>query len=220
MTLRGVFHLRCLTIARYSAAISSGLCEVTRRDRGGIAGRWTKPAAASPVCDVPSEAKSLSRTRLGELYPGSTDAASLDSKLEGRNLKRRPDMQAGASLDSQRSSSREHARATRFPSDVPSSPPRLPFAGRNSVMARFPFPECSDPQRAHRGLERDKVFQSDGRQLRGEVWMDGRLSIRYAEVRLVRAAGHAAAWEAGSVELAAEFETVLQVDRIFQHTDV
>ena len=27
-----------LTIARYSAAISSGLCEVTRRDRGGIVG--------------------------------------------------------------------------------------------------------------------------------------------------------------------------------------
>ena len=34
--------------------------------------------------------------------------------------------------------SREHARATRFPSDVPSSPPRLPFAGRNSVTSRFP----------------------------------------------------------------------------------
>ena len=57
-----------LTIARYSAAISGGLREVTRRDRGGIAGRWTKPAVASPVCDVASEAGSLSRTRLGELY--------------------------------------------------------------------------------------------------------------------------------------------------------
>jgi hypothetical protein len=34
--------------------------------------------------------------------------------------------------------SREHARATRFPSDVPSSPPRLPFAGRNSVTSPFP----------------------------------------------------------------------------------
>src|SRR5271157_5755265 len=35
-----------LTIARYSAAISDGLREVTRRDRGGIPGRWTKPVAA------------------------------------------------------------------------------------------------------------------------------------------------------------------------------
>jgi hypothetical protein len=68
-----------LSIARYSAAISSGLCEITRRDRGGIVGRWTKPAVASPVCDVLSEAISLSRTRLGELYPASRDAASLDS---------------------------------------------------------------------------------------------------------------------------------------------
>lgn len=59
VTLQGVFHLRRLTIARYSAVISSGLREVTRRGRAGIAGRWTKPAAASPVCDVPSEAKSL-----------------------------------------------------------------------------------------------------------------------------------------------------------------
>ena len=60
-----------ITIARYSAAISSGLCEITRRDRGGIVGRWTKPAVASPVCDVLSEAISLSRTRLGEFYPAS-----------------------------------------------------------------------------------------------------------------------------------------------------
>src|SRR5271157_6348123 len=43
VTLQGVFHLRRLTIVRYSAVISSGLREVTRRGRGGIAGRWTKP---------------------------------------------------------------------------------------------------------------------------------------------------------------------------------
>jgi len=46
-----------------------GLREGTGCCRGGIAGRWTKPVAASPVHGVASEAKSLSRTPLGELYP-------------------------------------------------------------------------------------------------------------------------------------------------------
>ena len=68
-----------LTIARYSAAITSGLREVTGRDRGGIAGRWTKPVAAPRVCAAASEARSLSRTQLGELYPASTGAASVAS---------------------------------------------------------------------------------------------------------------------------------------------
>ena len=34
-----------------AAAISDGLREGTGCCRGGIAGRWTKPAVASPVCD-------------------------------------------------------------------------------------------------------------------------------------------------------------------------
>ena len=76
-TMRDI--LNRITIARYSAVICSGLREVMLRDRGGIAGRWTEPAFASPVRDVPSEVISLSRTRLGELYPASTDAASFDS---------------------------------------------------------------------------------------------------------------------------------------------
>ena len=67
-----------LSIARYSAAISDGLREVTRRDRGGIAGRWTKPVAASPVHGVASEAKSLSRIPRGELYPALAGAANVD----------------------------------------------------------------------------------------------------------------------------------------------
>jgi len=72
------FEMDGRTIAWYSAAISDGLREVTRRDRGGIPGRWTKPVAASPVHGVASKAKSLSRTRLGELYPASAGAASVD----------------------------------------------------------------------------------------------------------------------------------------------
>ena len=57
VTLQGVFHLRRLTIARYSAVISSGLREVTHRGRGGIAGCWTKLTATSPVCDVLASGK-------------------------------------------------------------------------------------------------------------------------------------------------------------------
>jgi hypothetical protein len=75
----GTRQVQSPPIARYSAAISDGLREGTGCCRGGIAGRWTKPAVASPVCDVLSEAISLSRTRFGELYPASRDAASLDS---------------------------------------------------------------------------------------------------------------------------------------------
>ena len=65
---RRVLRSNCLTIARYSAATSSGLRN-TGRERGGIAGRWMKPVAASLCCGVPSKARSLSRSRLGELYP-------------------------------------------------------------------------------------------------------------------------------------------------------
>ena len=43
-----------LTIARYSAAITACDFAQPTGNRGGIAGRWTKPAVASPVCDVPS----------------------------------------------------------------------------------------------------------------------------------------------------------------------
>jgi hypothetical protein len=68
-----------LTIARYSAAVFSGLRDATGCGRGGIAGRWTKPVAAFPGGGAPSKAESLARTRLGELYPGSTDATSVNS---------------------------------------------------------------------------------------------------------------------------------------------
>jgi len=70
---KDIFHAFILTIAWYSAAISSELGKATACGRGGIAGRWTKPVAAFPVSGVPSNAESLARTRLGELYPGSTD---------------------------------------------------------------------------------------------------------------------------------------------------
>ena len=68
-----------LTIAQYSAAVFSGPRDATGYGRGGIAGRWTKPVAAFPVGSVPSKAESLARTRLGELYPGSTDTTSVNS---------------------------------------------------------------------------------------------------------------------------------------------
>src|SRR5206468_5241910 len=67
-----------LTIARYSAAITSGLRHAGDCRRGGIAGRWTKPVAAPSVCDVASEVRSLSQPQLGELYPGSLVAANVD----------------------------------------------------------------------------------------------------------------------------------------------
>jgi hypothetical protein len=86
MDARRVLHgesggnvVRRTTIARYSAAISDGLREGTGCCRGGIARRWTKPAVASPVCDVLSEASSLSRTRLGELYPASREGGFAES---------------------------------------------------------------------------------------------------------------------------------------------
>ena len=65
--------LEQITIARYSAAINGGLRDGAGCRRGGIVGRWTKPVAAPRVCDV----RSLSRPQLGELYPGSRDAANL-----------------------------------------------------------------------------------------------------------------------------------------------
>jgi hypothetical protein len=74
-----VFGFRPLiTIARYSAAITSGLRHAGDCRRGGIAGRWTKPVAAPGVCDVASEVRSLSQPQLGELYPGSLVAANVD----------------------------------------------------------------------------------------------------------------------------------------------
>ena len=86
-TIGGETHA-VLTIARYSAAISSGLCEVTRRDRGGIVGRWTKPAVASPVCDVLSEASlALSDSTWG-IVSSLKRCSQLGLKLEGRKLKR------------------------------------------------------------------------------------------------------------------------------------
>src|SRR6516225_1007305 len=66
-----------ITIARYSAAITSGLHHATGRRRGGIAGRWTKPVATPRVCAAASEARSLWRTQPGELYLASTGAASV-----------------------------------------------------------------------------------------------------------------------------------------------
>ena len=140
VTLQGVFHLRRLTIARYSAVISSGLREVTRRGRGGIAGRWTKPAAASPVATSRRKPSRHRGPDVGDSYPGSTDAASLDStrgkepEAATRYAGKGPAWTAsGAPLGNT-------PRATRFPSDVLSSSPRLPFAGRNSVASRFPLP--------------------------------------------------------------------------------
>ncbi|HWT82711.1 MAG TPA: hypothetical protein VN648_28350, partial [Candidatus Methylomirabilis sp.] len=59
-------------------AVFSGLRNTTGCDHRGIAGRWTKPVAAFPGGDVPSKAESLARIRLGELYPGSTDATSVN----------------------------------------------------------------------------------------------------------------------------------------------
>jgi hypothetical protein len=66
-------------MARYSTAVFSRLRDATGYGRGGIAGRWMKPVAAFSVGSTPSKAESLARTRTGELYPGSTDATSLDS---------------------------------------------------------------------------------------------------------------------------------------------
>ena len=67
-----------LTIAQYSAAISSGLRDGAGCRRGGIVGRWTKPIAARRVCDIAPGVSSLSRPQVGELYPGSRDTANLD----------------------------------------------------------------------------------------------------------------------------------------------
>jgi hypothetical protein len=69
------FHLWCLTIARCSAAISGELGNTTGCRRGEIAGRWTKPIAATQLAASHGKPSCSRGPDLGNCIQGT----SLDS---------------------------------------------------------------------------------------------------------------------------------------------
>ena len=68
-----------LTIACYSAAISSEPGNAIGCGRGGIAGRWTKPVATTKFVACRQNANLLRGRRLGELYRGLRSVTSFSS---------------------------------------------------------------------------------------------------------------------------------------------
>src|SRR5262249_54449373 len=78
----------------------------------------------------------------------------------------------------------------------------------------------SDPQTSQRRLQGAEELQSYGAQLGFEVRMDVGLVLPFPEVCLVRTDEHAPTGKASGMQLAAEFEVVLQVDRVLHHSAV
>src|SRR5438034_1034812 len=77
-----------------------------------------------------------------------------------------------------------------------------------------------DSQASQRSLQHAEELQPDRAQLRSESGVNIGFILRLPEIRLVRADEHTPSREASGAELAAEFEIVLQVDRVLHHPSV